>query len=475
MKKFLVFLVLFLIVAFAWMGCQKETPIEAVNGPNGGFGKIVDDPELALLSYNYYGELHSNLAPNWAHQEIQTECPFIKYDASVGKYYCDNGDPSVSDESLLMADDYYGSQGYGSAFDMFLRPSETAATLGYPGSGYVVSLVGSEEESISELLPPTYSDLNPSFESWTTSEALRPIAWQVSELSGTGYDVPSSWTTTNYFSSLNQEYGGAYDGTYSVRIPISSIERSKVLASGYFMIPVGSQASGEHSMTFHVKGNVGVSNAVYIAGAFYNTSGTLMYEVTVFIPAGNYTNWQPVSLSYNAANPVAYVRFAVKTASRVSIVTTLDADMIQLRNPNGDVSLPVELLYFDFPPSGPGYETGNPYNYADDYFNGVWATGSEIDNNYFELMGPKTNGNPGFQLASTGYQVPGAGTTNITTYYSYRFPIDYGLAYYLKSLCPDPWSAVFVSFCLRSRDYDGTYHLYNDSELVKTFLLTYNY
>ncbi len=460
MKRFLVFVILILFVLFWWIGCEKTTPVDSVNDNFQKLDKPEPNPEL-FASTNYFGELYPALAPSSFHQEAHQYFPFIKWDASAGVWYCDNGDPSCSDLALVDCDDFYGANNYGSAFDMAQRPNETPVTLGYPSGGSTVTLSGSGEGIPSEMLPPTYANLNPSYESWTASEAARPLAWQVSELSGTGYDQPSSWSTVYYFPTLTQNSSNVYDGVYSTQIPVNSLQRSKVFASGYFLIPTSSQASGLHSMTIHVKGNVATGNAVYFAGAFFNALGTLLYEQSDYIPAGNYTNWQPITLSYTAPQTVAYVRFAIKTASRITVVTTLDVDLVQLRNSIGDVSLPVTLLSFEGDTKNYDYyyDQGNPYSYSDDLLRAIWECGSEINNNYFLLYYQNQAGN--WVQASTE-QVQGAGSVPWTTYYENEFTLMSGPAYDIKNLP----QGTPVKFCLASVDFDETVYIYNEDDPV---------
>lgn len=451
MNRLVVLLVFLFSVWFP--GCEK-TPIDSMSNVLGKLDKIGDNSTTVLgASYNYYGELYPDLAPASFHQEASKEFEFIKYDASVGKWYCDNGDASVNDESLLACDDWYGSNEYGSAFDIFSRPNETPATLGY-GSGYTITLDGFGKSVL--LQPPTYSDLNPSYESWTTSEqANRPVAWQVTGL--TGYDEPASWTSVNYFPSLNQDQQDPLDGNYSTGIPINSTMRNKVFASGYFEIPVNSRSAGVHSMTFHVKGNVGAGNALYIAGAFFQADDDLESEVRVYIPQGNYVEWQPVTLSYDPIEPIRYVRFAVITANRVSITGTVNVDLVQLRNDIGDVTLPVTLMYFRGYGS-PYYLKNQSYNFYDDVLKTEFQTGSEINNQRFELYWWYNNN---WTLASNTY-IPGQGTDPFGEYYQANFTLNSTVAYAVYISNP----GTLFKFCLGNRDYDGQLYLYDDPDLV---------
>jgi hypothetical protein len=247
-----------------------------------------------------------------------------------------------------------------------------------------------------------FSNLNPSFENWTSGV---PNAWQRSISSP--YNVPTAWNTYMTTSRLTQSSTYAYAGIYSARISLRSIGRS--LASGYFLIPQVKRLTGQYIAEIRMRGNPQTIKMLFCM-ALYDANDNLMADSS-YVMTGSTSGFYENQATVTVANTPSYVRFAVRQdiGQNSNLVYV---DNLKLSNPIGeDVSLPVsygDMYYADY------------YSYR--WTRIKWYTYSELQNAGWKLFFRNSSNN--IEQVSTTY-IAGQGNEPNSTYYDENFYMTY--------------------------------------------------
>jgi len=443
-RKTFSFSVAFVMVFLFLFGCENTPPVQADQSSTSNMASLVKG--IGLHPYTEYPVVVEQMASrDW--DILIKECPgnydteCFQEDEAFGGQYIDTGRLNYR-ETVEYIQNMADQLGVSDHFDYL--PADptglTEATIATSVTGGID--LGNGAMNLDND-PPLFPSIDASFESWPS---YMPDTWNDETWQGSGtWDVPSTWALGNYFPTSNlTQSTDQLVGNYS--LDLQSHAYNDVVASVWYMIPAQYQIDGVNwYCAIGFKGSTGRTR-FSIQAAFYDASGSLI-DISSAVFVGNNTSTYQYAVTdgdpvYSAVSPV-YVRVAVIQTTGVTSLYNLELDDVHVFNP-GDVSLPVSLISL----------TGE-YDYSNYEVVSEFETGSETNNDYFELYYQKSDGT---WAGASGYHEPGAGSVPYGTTYNVDWPVNAAVVNLWNSLS----SGQKIKFCLGSTDYDGTKHVYND-------------